>query len=138
MRQFTTLFLLSVHLLFAGVAACLYACGQNARCPPLSGTWSDREGQDLVFKEGGKAFWLTHFGSMSDTIALEYALDCSTNPVTLDLMQFSGGPHSGKILFGIVEWLSDSSFRFRYEAGLQSDTRPKTFDDQQTIRFLKK
>lgn len=138
MRQFTTLFFLSVHLLFAGIAACLYACGPSARCLPLTGTWTDQEGQDLVFQDGGKAFWLTHFGSMSDTITLEYTLDCHANPVTLDLMQFSGGPHSGKILFGIVEWLSDSSFRFRYEAGLQSSTRPKEFDDQQTIKLLKK
>lgn len=138
MRQFSTLFLLSMHLLLVGMMSCLYGCSPNNRCLSLNGSWTDREGQEIIFQDSGKAFWLTHFGSVTDTIWFAYNLHCNTDPAGLDLSEFSSGPHSGKILYGIIEWLSDTTFRFRYEAGIGTEARPREFDNQQTVKFVKK
>lgn len=115
----------------------LVGCDPASSCRPLEGTWTDQEGQELVFNTDGNAIWLTRFGSLRDTVTFSYALNCSAQPYTLDLSNFKGGPHDGKNLYGIIEWLSDSSFRFRFEAGLGTGVRPEEFDEQQSVKFIK-
>ena len=121
----------------AGLASLFFACGTGVKCRDLSGHWTTKEGQDLVFLPEGKALWLTRFGSRYDTNQLEYRLDCTASLVSIDLLNFRSGPHSGTALFGILEWSSDTSFRLRYEPGTQPDVRPAAFDSEQDIQFVR-
>lgn len=124
------IFLLTAPLLFS-------ACGLGPECRDLNGRWSTREGQDIIFDPSGEALWLTSFGSRFDTVRLRYQLDCKRAPATLDLSDFQQGPHKGKTLYGILEWQSDTSFRLRYEPGLQPEVRPKAFDPEQTVNYFR-
>jgi len=105
-------------------------------CRDLAGRWSTREGQTMLFKKNGKALWLTRFGSQVDTVPMEFRYDCKKKPVELDLWKFQTGPLVGKTLFGILEWNSDTSFRFNAEAGTDPAIRPKTFESDQTMKFF--
>jgi hypothetical protein len=115
-----------------------WACDPPPVCHSLVGTWKDGEGREILFLENGTALWLTRFGSQSDTIHFAYHFLCQKSQATLDWTNFSSGPYFGKNIYGILEWLSDSSFQFRYEAGTQPDVRPKEFDTVQTLKFTKK
>ena len=122
-------------LLFLSLLFILSACDRQAGCRELTGPWTTHEGQELVFLPDGQALWLTKFGSQYDTIRMHFRFDCAARPATLDLSDFQNGPHRGKMLFGIFDWSSDSSFRFRYEVGSQPEDRPKEFDVEQTQKF---
>jgi len=111
------------------------ACVSTSNCRELTGRWTTYEGQDLVFEPNGNALWLTKFGSQYDTVRMRFQYDCAAKPITLDLSDFQNGPHTGKSLFGIFDWSSDSSFRFRYEVGSQPTVRPQDFDMEQTQKF---
>ena len=113
----------------------LFGCGDTT-CRPLTGKWSNREGQDFYFQPNGKGLWLISFGSQVDTIKMEYRYDCQETPTKLDLTGFAAGPLEGKTLFGILEWTSDTSFRFDAEAGSDPEARPKTFGSEQTQKFF--
>ena len=101
-------------------------------CKPLAGTWLNTDGFVFVFLPDSSALWLTQFGNQYDTVRLRYALDCNQTPLALNLSGFQTGPHQGKTLYGILEWTSDSTFRFRYEL----ETRPTVFDNEQTMKFV--
>jgi hypothetical protein len=138
MRQLYTFLLLTIQQSLA--ACCLFVfsqCRPDAVCGSLEGAWSERDGQIFVFQNDGSGLWLTRFGSRADTVRFRYRLDCKQKPVALDFTDFESGPHTGKMLLGIVEWLSDSSFRMRHEQGIQSDARPKDFDDEQTLKLFR-
>ncbi len=113
----------------------LAACDSRSACRELTGHWTTHEGQELVFGPDGSALWLTKFGSQYDTIRMRFSYDCAARPTTLDLMDFESGPHRGKTLYGIFDWSSDSSFRFRYEPAARPEERPKEFDMEQTQKF---
>ena len=134
MRQLFT-FLLLVPAA-AGLFIFTFNCNTGSKCRELTGHWTTRDGQDLVFLPGGKALWLTKFGSQFDTNQLEYKVECSNNVVLLDLTNFQSGPNIGKTLYGILDWSTDTSFRLRYETGSQPDVRPAEFDNEQTIKFI--
>ena len=104
-------------------------------CHELTGHWTTGDGQEMVFQLDGKAMWLTRFGSQYDTVLFEYALDCNPDPATVELTKFRTGPFSGKSLYGILEWTSDTTFRIQYEAGMSADVRPEKFDGEETVRF---
>ncbi len=106
-------------------------------CRSLEGHWTNREGQSFQFQSDGKALWLVRFGSQVDTIAMDYRYDCRKQPAELDLDGFQTGPLSGKTLYGILEWNSDSSFRFDAEAGNAPAVRPTTFENDQTQKFFR-
>lgn len=112
------------------------SAGCGSPCPELSGKWSTREGQSIFFKKSGNALWLTRFGSQVDTVPMAFRYDCAKQPVELDLFQFRTGPLVGKTLFGILEWTSDTTFRFNAEAGTDPSLRPKTFESDQTLKFF--
>lgn len=130
MNQLYTLFVLGAMFALGG-----YACVSNPRCPELSGRWTNREGQDFVFQPDGRAMWLVKFGSSYDTSRFKYETNCNKAPVQLDMHSFQSGPYIGKVVFGIVEWSSDTSFRLRYEPGSDGNERPKAFDNEQTLQF---
>ncbi len=111
------------------------ACDTGS-CRNLNGRWSTREGQSILFQKNQKALWLTRFGSQVDTVPMKFRYDCKKEPVELDLSQFQTGPLVGKTLFGILEWNSDTSFRFNAEAGTDPAIRPKTFESDQTLKFF--
>lgn len=115
-----------------------FSCRQTDSCLGIEGVWTDGEGQELVFMPSDSALWLTRFGSHVDTIGFVYRMICQKRPVLIEWNQFAGGPYSGKTLYGILEWLSDTSFRVRYEPGLYEQVRPVEFDDAHTMRFRKK
>ncbi len=131
-QHFTPILLLMTSLTLA-----LQSCQLAPDCYELTGRWSNREGQDLIFEAGGSALWLTRFGSQYDTMRFRYALDCKQAPPALDLSDFDGGPHQGKLLYAILEWQSDTSFRMRYEPGARPEMRPKAFDPEQTVKFYR-
>lgn len=112
------------------------SAGCESACLEPGGKWSTREGQSIVFQKNGKALWLTRFGSQVDTVPMAFRYDCAKQPVELDLFQFHAGPLVGKTLFGILEWTSDSTFRFNAEAGTDPALRPKTFESDQTLKFF--
>lgn len=122
-----------LYLLFFSIPLFCGACLSD--CRELTGRWTTYEGQDLVFGPDGNALWLTKFGSQYDTVRMRFKSDCDARPITLDLLDFQNGPHVGKSLFGILDWNSDSSFRFRYEVGSQPTVRPQAFDVDQTQKF---
>lgn len=109
------------------------ACTGGSDCRDVKGRWSNGEGQELVFMENNKGYWLTRFGSDVDTMELEYRLDCGKQPVTLDFTNFKNGPHVGHSLLGILEFSSDTSFRLHYDI----DARPEAFDTEQSQRFVR-
>ena len=129
-RLFTT-------VLSGALALAFCSCNSASNCKELLGRWTTREGQDFIFKSGGKALWLFQFGSSFDTAFLDYRLDCSKKPAALDLSNFKSGPHLGKTLFAIIEWTSDSTFRLRYEVGSTPEVRPEGFDNEQSMKFFK-
>lgn len=125
-------------LLYILLFVCLFissSCGPQSSCRELTGHWTNHEGQELVFAPDGSALWLTKFGSQYDTVRMRFQFDCAARPSTLDLSDFRNGPHSGKMLFGIFDWSSDSSFRFRYEVGTRAEDRPRAFEAEQTQQF---
>ena len=111
-------------------------CTNKVTCHELTGRWTTHEGQEFVFQQDGKALWLTRFGSQFDTVPFEYHLNCKAEPATIDLHHFYTGPYSGKTLFGILEWTSDTSFRLRYEPGADEWARPQEFDSESTMKFF--
>ncbi len=120
--------LLAVPLLVVG-------CTNQVTCHELSGRWTTHEGQELLFQNGGKGMWLTRFGSQYDTVWFDYLLDCKPDPATIELGRFLTGPYSGKTLYGILEWTSDTSFRMQYQPGTGAEARPTEFDNESTLKF---
>lgn len=112
------------------------SCTDSA-CKDILGGWTNKEGQSIYFLENGKALWLVRFGSTTDTFPMEYRYDCKKHPTELDLTGFQSGPLSGKSLYGIMEWDSDSSFRYDAETGTQAEIRPATFETDQTQKFYR-
>lgn len=123
-------------LLLAGLMF-LLACNHTPNCRVITGAWSDREGHDFEFQENGKALWLNKFGHIVDTVRFAFVLNCEAKPATIEFTDFSGGPFSGKTLFGIIEWSADSLFRICYDIGQESGCRPKQFDPEQTMKFYR-
>mgnify|MGYP000844745542 CR=1 FL=1 len=119
-----------------GMAGFITGCQFGSPCRELTGQWTNKEGQFFVFEPNGHAYWLVKFGSEFDTFPIRYHYDCKKNPLRLDLTGFKAGPLTGKTLYGILEWTSDTSFRFDGEPGLSPDVRPETFNSEQTQRFL--
>jgi hypothetical protein len=111
------------------------ACGDRGDCRLPQGRYSNREGQALIFMPNGQGLWLTQFGSMYDTTALRYRTDCSTAPTQIDMNHFQGAMYEGRQLYGLLEWSSDSSFRFIYEIGDSPTVRPSTFESELTQQF---
>lgn len=129
---------LFTHLaLFSGLATLFFSCNTEKACHGLEGRWSNREGQVLHFEADGKALWLVKFGSQFDSFPIQYRYDCAHKIATLDLSDFQSGPLVGKTLFGIVEWTSDSVFRFDAEAGTSPETRPENFDTEHFERYYR-
>ncbi len=123
--------------LLGGAISLLFCCDSTPPCRELAGQWTNREGQVFLFQPNGKAMWLIKFGSQFDTFPIEYRYDCKQQPVALDLTSFKSGPLTGKTLYGILEWTSDSSFRFDGEPGVTPEVRPTTFNIEQTMKFYK-
>lgn len=130
----------STFILHAGIALLmclpLFQCGDSS-CTPLSGKWTNGEGQSFQFQPGGKALWLVRFGSQVDTFRMEYRYDCKKQPAELDFSGFDTGPLKGKTLYGILEWNSGASFRFDSEAGNSPEARPTAFENDQTQQFVR-
>jgi hypothetical protein len=122
-----------VVLLFALLGAA--ACGDRGECRLPAGRYSNREGQVLIFMPKGQGWWLTQFGSVYDTTALRYRVDCSAAPMRIDMDGFQGAMYEGRRLYGLLEWSSDSSFRFIYEIGGGASVRPTTFESDLTQQF---
>lgn len=123
--------------LFTGLATLFLFCKTENNCRELTGRWTNREGQVFAFEPEGKALWLIKFGSQFDSFPINYRYDCTHKTVTLDLMNFQKGPLAGKTLFGIIEWNSDSVFRFDAEPGTSEDARPATFNAEQAQRYFR-
>ncbi|MBC7774189.1 MAG: hypothetical protein H7246_02020 [Phycisphaerae bacterium] len=129
---------LFTHLaLFSGFAILFLFCKTENSCRELTGRWTNHEGQVFSFQPDGKALWLIKFGSQYDSFPFTYRYDCATKIPTLDLMNFKSGPLVGKTLFGIVEWSSDSVFRFDAEPGTSSDARPASFNAEHAERYFR-
>lgn len=122
---------------FIGVSFVFTCCQFNSNCRELTGQWTNREGQYFLFEPNGQAYWLIKFGSEFDTFPIQYQYDCKQKPAILDLSGFKSGPLKGRTLFGILEWTSDSSFRFDGEPGASQEVRPETFDPEQTQRYYR-
>lgn len=123
--------------LFTGLALLFAFCKTENNCREITGRWTNREGKVLSFEPDGKALWLVKFGSQFDTFAIRYHYDCGQKMTTLDLSDFQTGPLVGKTLFGIVEWSSDSVFRFDSEPGTSADVRPGVFDNEHVERYFR-
>jgi hypothetical protein len=48
---------------------------------------------------------------------------------------FQGAMYEGRRLYGLLDWSSDSSFRFIYEIGDSPSVRPTTFESELTQQF---
>ncbi len=112
-----------------------FAC-REAPCRPLEGQWQTEEGHLWSFHQD-RLLWITRFGQLLDTVVLSYRYDCATYPIALDLKELAGGPWRRKTLYGILEWSSDTSFRFCAAAGTDPSLRPRHFTDAETIRFFR-
>lgn len=123
--------------LLGGAAALFFCCKTKPDCHDLVGQWTNREGQVFYFKPDGKALWLIKFGSKFDTFPIQYRYDCKQKPATLDLSGFQSGPLTGRTLFGILEWVGDTIFRFDAEPGASPEVRPTMFNAEQAQRYFK-
>ena len=131
------------HLLFpvyaalgAALSLLLAACGNGSDCRVPNGSWTNREGQTLVFENDGRVLWLTKFGSSFDTTQAHFEFDCRETPASIDIIDFSNGPFKGKTVYGLLEWSSDTSFRLQYESGVDPSERPKAFDAELSQDFF--
>jgi hypothetical protein len=102
-------------------------------CQQPLGRWTDREGTEWVFQPNGQAMLLNKFGSQYDTQFCQYQYNCKTEPVEINLSSFDCGPYRSKILQGIFEWSSDSSFRLQYSTA----SRPKEFEAASAEKFYR-
>jgi hypothetical protein len=109
-------------------------CGDDLTCHAPVGHWTDREGREWVVQADGQILWLTKFGSQADTQRCRYTLDCNCEPARLDLSGFDSGPFREKTLLGIIEWSSDTSWRWQYD----NDARPWQFTADGFSQFFKK
>lgn len=123
--------------LFSGFSILFLFCKTENNCRELTGRWTNREGQVLSFEPDGKALWLVKFGSQFDSFPINYRYDCKQKTATLDLMNFQSGPLVGKTLFGIIEWSSDSVFRFDSEPGTSPEVRPASFNTDHLERYFR-
>jgi hypothetical protein len=112
------------------------ACSGGDDCRSIAGHWSNGEGQEFVLQPDGHALWLVRFGSTFDTVRMQYVFDCKKQPATLDLSNIQRGPYSGRTLYGIAEWTTDSTLRFRYETGADVSERPTLFDAESTQEWV--
>jgi hypothetical protein len=53
----------------------------------------------------------------------------------IDMDGFQGAMYEGRRLYGLLDWSSDSSFRFIYEIGDSPSVRPTTFESELTQQF---
>jgi hypothetical protein len=117
--------------IICGIVLFLHACGVKEECKIPIGHWTDNEGREMVFQPDGKALWLTRFGSQYDTQTCAYKVDCTTVPATMEMKGFSSGPYTGRTVYGIFEWSSDTSVRCQFNEG----EHPKIFDSQQSMKL---
>lgn len=101
----------------------------------LLGLWDNKEGQILKFKKDNQAEWIFYTKTSSDTFQINYNININTKPMQLELTKFESGPLKGKTLFGIIEFINDSTMRFDCEPALAD--RPKNFDAEQTQTYSK-
>lgn len=102
----------------------------------LLGSWDNKNGQILEFKENGEAFWIFYTESEKGTFAINYKFDPLALPKQLDLTDFKIGPLKGKTLYGIIEFQNENSFRFDCEPS--ASNRPETFSPTQTQTYYRK
>jgi hypothetical protein len=133
MRLICTIFTLHAICLFFAVS-----CEETTRCQAPTGSWVTEDGGELYFFPEGKGLWITTFGRMGDTVGFEYRTDCKKSPPSLDLVNIADGPFRGKKLLGIIDWQSESAFRWRYEPGEQEELRPRAFDLEHTEKYNKR
>lgn len=129
---------LFTHLaLLSGMATLFLFCTTERNCRELTGRWTNREGQVLSFEPNGKALMLVKFGSQFDTFAIQYQYDCNAKGTTLDLLNFQSGPLAGKSLYGLLEWSSDTVFRFDAELGASPEARPEKIKTERMERYYR-
>lgn len=129
----TSLFQLSI---LAFCLLSLAAC-QEQTCNDITGRWTNREGRTFIVEPDGQARWLVRFGSKVETFMVTSHYDCTKDPITLDFSGFTWGPIQGKTLYAIMEWKSDTSFRFQSEPGYTPSVRPAAFSDELSVTYYK-
>lgn len=110
--------------------------------PSLIGTWTgvDSRGgiQTFTFSRKGKATWRISYGEDTIVSGIAYEVGHDSAPFTLDLSGFTEGPLKGKVLYGILSFDDDNTFRFDAEPG-SPDTdllRPDDFT-RSTVTYVR-
>ncbi len=89
--------------------------------PSITGTWTgvDSRGgiQTFTFSRKGKATWRISYGEDTVVSGITYSLSHDSVPFRLDLSGFTDGPLKGKVLYGILSFDDDNTFRFDAEPG---------------------
>lgn len=122
---------------FAAFFLAFAACQLSPTCHDVNGRWSNREGRTVIMEPNKEARWVIKFGSQSETFAVKYEYDCKATPATLDFHDFQWGPLRGRSLYGIIEWTSDSTFRYQSDPGTSPAARPKEFTNDLAITFYR-
>jgi hypothetical protein len=108
-------------------------------CNPLQGTYINEEGQKLEFAEGGKAQFITFFGTTaSDTVFANMRYACNENPGLFDLIIDTIEQKALRnSFFGLLSWSGDSMFLVHMESGRNASVRPTAFSLDRAKRFKK-
>jgi hypothetical protein len=131
MRQTAVLSFLMLLLLSAG-----------AKAEEIVGKWEGKtpQGEAITyeFKEDHSVIWNLDSPGFPGPITAKYSLDSSTEPMQLDMSDFSVGMLKGVQFVGIIEFLSPTKIKIDgIQAGSDElDKRPKQFTGR-AIEFSK-
>jgi len=135
------------YSIFFSMIFVLAACTSkpvNEEAVELTGSWASKnDAVTYVFQDESNALWLIRRPDGSvDTLTGKYRFLADSLPMQLDFYDFETGMLNGKDVYGIVEFTSDTTFRFSNElAGSPEEAlkrRPKTFSEFQSATFYKK
>ncbi len=103
-----------------GMVVVLAACGGDAEVSLVgewTGTDTDGQGMQFVFRSDGTGQWVVPMEGAVDTVSLRYTLNRDTVPHFLDLSRLDRGPLAGATLYGILVFDGNDAFRLDLEPG---------------------
>lgn len=122
---------MKVYLYLIGIILFITACQSNDS--QLIGAWDDQRGQILVFEGEGEGQWI-FYKKGRDTFDINYTVDASADPSTLDL-SLKKGALEGKSLYCIYKFNKKGDMLCDCER--EKSARPTDFGSRQAKTYVR-